>query len=497
VDDSLNSPLPVYEPQPVALKATSSKEALPIKVAQVEAAGLNENEMALIIKRFKTALKGTKEYPSKSKTRGKRSCFKCGKIGHFIANCPDNDSDQGQEESGKEKKKSYRKAKGEAHLGKEWDSDCSSSDSDDERLAASAFNKSSLFPNECHTCLMAKEKKVHVRDTPKYTTSSDDDSSDDEVDYSSLFKGLDRAKVEKINELIDALNEKDRFLEKQEDILYEEHDTFISVQKSLALETKRNEMLSSELSVCHESISSLRSLNDDLNAKLEEANKSRSCVEHVVICNRCKDFDVDACNEHIASITKLNDEVASLNAQLKTCKIDFDKLKFARDAYTIGRHPSIKDGLGFQKETKNLTSQKAPILNKEKGKAPMASSPQRNHAFIYDRKIASRTHYNRSYDHVTYNSHAMIASSPTFVHGRSWPRRNHVVSHTPRKMCNGPSTIYHAYNTSFALLCKNEKVVARKLGSKCKGDKTCIWVPKAIVTNLVGPNKSWVPKTQV
>jgi hypothetical protein len=55
---------------------------------------------------------------------------------------------------------------------------------------------------------------------------------------------------------------------------------------------------------------------------------------------------------------------------------------------------------------------------------------------------------------------------------------------------------FHACNTSFALLCKNEKVVARKLGSKCKGDKTCIWVPKAIVTNLVEPNKSWVPKTQ-
>jgi hypothetical protein len=96
---------------------------------------------------------------------------------------------------------------------------------------------------------MAKEKKVSVRDISKYTTSSDDDSSDDEVDYSSLFKGLDRAKVDKINELIDALNEKNRLLEKQEDILYEEHDNFVSVQKSLALETKRNEMLSSELSV--------------------------------------------------------------------------------------------------------------------------------------------------------------------------------------------------------------------------------------------------------
>jgi predicted nucleic acid-binding Zn ribbon protein len=119
---------------------------------------------------------------------------------------------------------------------------------------------------------------VSVRDSPKYSTSSTEDSSDDEVDYSSLFKGLDRAKVQKINELIDALNEKDRLLEKQEDILYEEHDKFVSVQKSLALETKRNEMLSSELSACHEYISSLKILNDDLNAKLEVANKSSSCV---------------------------------------------------------------------------------------------------------------------------------------------------------------------------------------------------------------------------
>jgi hypothetical protein len=185
-------------------------------VAQVEAVGLNEDEMALIIKRFKTALKGRKEYPNKNKAKGKHFCFKCGKTGHFIAQCPDNNNDQEQEKHGKrEKKKAYKKAKGEAHLGKEWDSDCSSSDSNNEGLVASAFNKSSLFPNECHTCLMAKEKKVSIRETPKYTTSSDDDSSDDEVDYTDLFKGLDRAKVDKINELIDALNEKNRLLEKQ------------------------------------------------------------------------------------------------------------------------------------------------------------------------------------------------------------------------------------------------------------------------------------------
>jgi hypothetical protein len=142
---------------------------------------------------------------------------------------------------------------------------------------------------------MAKEKKVSAQDTPKYTTSSDDDSSDDEVDYTSLFKGLDRTKVDKINELIDVLNENNRLLEKQEDILYEEHDKFVSVQKSLALEVKRNEMLSSELSACHKTISSLKSVNNDLNAELEVANKSSSCVEHVVICNRCKDFEREMC----------------------------------------------------------------------------------------------------------------------------------------------------------------------------------------------------------
>jgi hypothetical protein len=190
--------------------------------------------------------------------------------------------------------------------------------------------------------------------------------------------------------------------------------------------------------------------------------------------------------------------VASLNAQLKTCKVDYDKLKFARDAYTVGRHPSIKDGLGFRKETKNLTNQKTPVLSKKKGKAPMASSSQKNHAYVYDRKFTRNN--DRCYDHVVspsyHTSHAMVASSSTYAYGRNRPRRNHVVSHAPRRNCNIPTTIYHGCNASFVLSCKNAKVMARKLGSKCKGDKTSIWVPKAIVTNLVGPNKSWVPKTQ-
>jgi hypothetical protein len=130
-------------------------------------------------------------------------------------------------------------------------------------------------------------------------------------------------------------------LEKQEDILYEEHDKLVNAKKSLALEVKRNEILSSELSSCNESMSSLKSLND----KLEKVNVTSSSVEHVSICNRCKDFDIDACNAHASMILKLNNDITSLNAQLKTCKNENDKIKFARDAYTIDRRPSINDGL--------------------------------------------------------------------------------------------------------------------------------------------------------
>jgi hypothetical protein len=105
VDDIANRLLPLYESQPIALKTTNSKKALPNKVAQVEAAGLNKEEMVLVIKRFKTALKGRKEYSNKSKSRGKRSCFKCGKSGHFIAQCHQEEMTRDKKRNGRSRRK--------------------------------------------------------------------------------------------------------------------------------------------------------------------------------------------------------------------------------------------------------------------------------------------------------------------------------------------------------------------------------------------------------
>jgi hypothetical protein len=72
-------------------------------------------------------------------------------------------------------------------MGREWDSDESSTDSSDEDAAIIAVNKGLLFPNVGHKCLMAKDdkrKKVHSRATPKYTTSSDEGSTSENEDVS-------------------------------------------------------------------------------------------------------------------------------------------------------------------------------------------------------------------------------------------------------------------------------------------------------------------------
>jgi hypothetical protein len=61
-----------------------------------------------------------------------------------------------------------------------------------------------------------KKKKVQSRATRKYTTSSDEgSSSEDEDDLLTLFADLNMKQKEKLNELIEAIHEKDDLLESQ------------------------------------------------------------------------------------------------------------------------------------------------------------------------------------------------------------------------------------------------------------------------------------------
>jgi hypothetical protein len=133
-------------------------------------------------------------------------------------------------------------------MGQEWDSDESSTDSSsDEDATNITVNKGFLFPNVGHKCLMAtdgKKKKVHSRDTPKYTTSEDEgSSSDDNDDLTSIFANLTKDQKKKINELIETINEKDDILESQKDLLVKENKKFVKLKNAYALEIEKCENL--------------------------------------------------------------------------------------------------------------------------------------------------------------------------------------------------------------------------------------------------------------
>jgi hypothetical protein len=248
------------EVQPVAFKASEEKkdESTPSRIP-IDASKLDNEEMTLIIKSFRQILKQRKgkDY----KPRSKRVCYSCGKSGHFIAKCPytsDNDRDDDKKWKKKmEKKKYYKKKGGEAHMGWEWDSDKTSTDSPfDEDAANIAINKGLLFPNIGYKCLMAKDgkkKKVHSRDTPKYTTSDDEgSSSDDNDDLTSLFANLTKDQKKKINKLIESINKKDDLLGCQEDLLVKENKKFVKLKNAYALEVEKCENLYKELSICND-----------------------------------------------------------------------------------------------------------------------------------------------------------------------------------------------------------------------------------------------------
>jgi hypothetical protein len=132
---------------------------------------------------------------------------------------------------------------------------------------------------------MAKDdnkKKVHSRATPKYTTSSDEGSSSDSEDnLMSLFANLNMDQKKKLNELIEAINEKDELLDSQEDFLIKENKKSVKLKIAYAQEVENCENLSKELSICHDSMSSLRNENASLISKVKDlnvCNDSISCL---------------------------------------------------------------------------------------------------------------------------------------------------------------------------------------------------------------------------
>jgi predicted RNase H-like nuclease (RuvC/YqgF family) len=98
-------------------------------------------------------------------------------------------------------------------------------------------------------------------------------------------------------------------LDSQEEFLIKENKKHVKVKNAYAEEIEKCENLTKELSICHDTISNLRTENVSLTAKVEKSNV-------------CHDSIVNLKNENaslIAKIDKLNESISSLrdeNARL-------------------------------------------------------------------------------------------------------------------------------------------------------------------------------------
>jgi hypothetical protein len=90
---------------------------------------LDNEQMAFFIKNFRRVLRksnfrnlGKNKY--ESRRRSSKPCFGCKKVGHFIADCPEEKKKNKdiKKSSSKRDKPRYKTRAGEAHLGQEWDS---------------------------------------------------------------------------------------------------------------------------------------------------------------------------------------------------------------------------------------------------------------------------------------------------------------------------------------------------------------------------------------
>jgi hypothetical protein len=151
-----------------------------------------------------------------------------------------------------------------------------------------------------------------------------------------------------------------------------------------SLRTQNDRLISKakDLNVCNDVVSKLRNENVVLHAKIDELNAckpSTSIVDHVSICTRCRDVNVDAIHDHLALIKQQNDHIAQLTAKINEHEIENENFKFARSMVYTGRRPGIKDGISFQQGSNVKLNAPKRLSNFVKGKAPMT---QDNEGYI-------------------------------------------------------------------------------------------------------------------
>jgi hypothetical protein len=151
---------------------------------------------------------------------------------------------------------------------------------------------------------------------------------------------------------------------------------------------------------------------------------------------------------------KTTPKIASQPPKKQVQKERDEKVEYARSVVLNARRPHIKSGIGYKNDDKH--NSRVNRKGQEFIKFTKANVQQEKKQSIKATNNASYSYTNAS--HVSHMS-------------------------------------YHDFDDSYVLM-RNKFgiIIALRVGPHHKRLKTCVWVPKYLVTNLRGPNQTWVPK---
>jgi DNA repair exonuclease SbcCD ATPase subunit len=142
-----------------------------------------------------------------------------------------------------------------------------------------------------------------------------------------------------LNELIGVIHEKDEILDSQEEFLIKENKKHVKVKNAHAQEVDKNENLTKELSIWHDTISNLRTENDSLIAKVEKLNVCHDSIANLRNENVSLIAKIDKLNESISSLRTENANLISKARDVNVCN---DSISCLRDENTI-LHAKIEE----------------------------------------------------------------------------------------------------------------------------------------------------------
>jgi hypothetical protein len=149
-----------------------------------------------------------------------------------------------------------------------------------------------------------------------------------------------------------------------------------------------------------------------------------------------------------------------------------------------GRRLGIKDGIGFQKGDNVKLNAPKKLSNFVQGKAPMVQDNEGYILYPADypehkiRRIHSRKSHSSSNHDFMYKSEASSSRQSTHI---KLPKKKTATA------SNEPNISFKTFDASYVLTNKSGKLVTKYVGGKHKGSKTCVWVPKVLVSNVKGP----------